>query len=258
MAYKPLKLWFDQEMALLLIQKLKEVNASFDESQFIKQSQDSYLINKELKDRVSYFADVLERTIHGTFKEKAHLLAKVLGPENDLEEGMFKTYYWIMPIAKWVETYGLEDFETSMSLIEEITKRNTGEYAIRPFIERHPKQTMQQLYVWSEHPNKHVRRLASEGPRPRLPWAKKLTIFIDDPSPILPILDTLKDDDSKYVQKSVANCINDILKDNPVIAKKMLQDWSKNAGKNRQWIIKHALRNLRKKEDPWALELCQF
>ena len=120
MAYKPLKLWFDQEMALLLIQKLKEVNASFDESQFIKQSQDSYLINKELKDRVSYFADVLERTIHGTFKEKARLLAKVLGPENDLEEGMFKTYYWIMPIAKWVETYGLEDFDANL---REVMKR---------------------------------------------------------------------------------------------------------------------------------------
>jgi len=159
-----------------------------------------------------------------------------------------------MPIAKYIEKYGLDDYKLSIKAIEEITKRNTGEYTIRPYIERYPKKTMAVLQRWSKNKNKHVRRLSSEGPRPRLPWASKLDIFIDDPSPLLPILDNLKDDSSKYVQKSVANCINDILKDNTEIAKSLIEAWmSAEPTKERMWIVKHALRNLIKKEDAWAI-----
>lgn len=153
-----------------------------------------------------------------------------------------------MPIAKYVEKYGLNDFETSMHLIEEITKRNTGEYAIRPFIEANPEKTMEQMLEWSKNSNKHIRRLASESGRPRLPWATKLNLFIKDPAPLLPILNNLKDDKSKYVQKSVANCINDILKDNKEIGIQLIESWKvENMSKERTWIIKHALRNLIKK-----------
>jgi 3-methyladenine DNA glycosylase AlkC len=258
MAYKPLKLWFDDELAVLLSSKLKGVDTPFDESQFIKHARADHLHHLELKDRVEYFADLLEASTSGTYIEKNRCFIKALGPKNHKEEGMFKAYYWIMPIAKWVEKYGLDDFKTSMNIIEEITKRNTGEYAIRPFIEKYRLESMNQLYTWSKHPNKHVRRLCSEGPRPRLPWAKKLSIFIEDPSPLLPILEALKDDNSRYVQKSVANCINDILKDNPAVATSLLEAWSNNATENTKWIIKHAVRNLRKKNDGWALQLCQF
>jgi len=166
---------------------------------------------------------------------------------------MFSNFYWIMPIAKYVEKYGLDDFEISMQAIMEITKRNTSEYTIRPFIEKYPQRTMTQMLEWSTHSNFHVRRLASEGGRPRLPWASKLDMFIENPSPLLPILENLKDDSSKYVQKSVANCINDILKDNLEIAKGLIENWVQNPTKDRTWIIKHALRNLLKKEDEWAI-----
>lgn len=247
MAYKPLKLWFDDELALLLSLKLKGVEAPFDVSQFLKQAGASHLHHLELKERVEYFADLLDKTLSGTYIDKTRYFIEILGPENTKEEGMFKEYYWIMPIAKWVEKYGLDDFKTSMLIIEEITKRNTGEYAIRPFIEKYSLESMNQLYTWSKHANEHVRRLSSEGPRPRLPWAKMLSIFIEDPSSLLPILETLKDDNSRYVQKSVANCINDILKDNPAVAISLLEAWSKGATENTRWIIKHAVRNLRKK-----------
>lgn len=101
------------------------------------------------------------------------------------------------------------------------------------------------MIKWTKSKNRNVRRLSSEGLRPRLPWAKKLDLLIIDPSPLIPILENLKDDSSKYVQKSVANCINDIVKDNPEIAKEMLDSWQVNAiSKERQWIIKHASRNL--------------
>jgi 3-methyladenine DNA glycosylase AlkC len=165
---------------------------------------------------------------------------------------MFTEYYWIMPIAKFVEKFGLDYPEVSYQAMEEITKRNTSEYAIRPYLVKYPDKTISKLLEWADSPNKHVRRLASEGGRPRLPWATKLDQFIDNPRPLLPILRKLNDDASKYVQKSVANCLNDILKDNPEIAKSEIESWIYELSSYRKWIIKHAIRNLRKSEDPWA------
>ena len=160
-----------------------------------------------------------------------------------------------MPIAKFVEKYGLDHFDASMDAICEITKRNTGEYAIRPFLEAYPEKATAMMKKWSTDNNVHVRRLASEGMRPRLPWAKKLDMVIQNPAPLLDILENLRDDESRFVQKSVANALNDISKDNREVALKTLGRWSHNAGKHRQWIIRHALRNLLKKKDPHALKL---
>jgi 3-methyladenine DNA glycosylase AlkC len=254
MAYKPLKLWFDKELTELLSEKLFSVKPDFNSTSFIKKV-DTGVDGLELKDRVELISDELKNHLEGDYPEQIEVLTQILGPENDDETGMFKEYYWIMPIAKFVEKYGLDHFDISMRAIEEITKRNTGEYAIRPFIEKYPEQTMARMETWSVGSNKHIRRLSSEGGRPRLPWATKLQMFIDDPTPLFPILENLKDDPSKYVQKSVANCLNDILKDNPEIAKRIIEKWSADATKDRTWIIKHSLRNLRKKNDKWALSL---
>ena len=169
---------------------------------------------------------------------------------------MFVNYYWIMPIAKYVEKYGLDDFNISINAIAEITKRNTGEYAIRPYIEKYEKETLMVMEKWSTDTNKHLRRLASEGGRPRLPWAKKIDTFIINPKPLIPILNNLKDDNSKYVQKSVANCLNDILKDKKTIGMEVIENWNNNdITKQRKWIIKHALRNLLKADDSWAKKM---
>ena len=111
------------------------------------------------------------------------------------------------------------------------------------------------MLKWSKNKNVHVRRLSSEGLRPRLPWAKKLEQFIDDPTPILPILENLKKDESMFVKKSVANNLNDILKDNYSVGIRILKKWSKTKNKDTQWIIKHALRNEIKKENPEAVKL---
>ena len=203
-------------------------------------------------------ADQLDAHLPGNFDEKYEILEQILGEENPEETGMFTEYYWLMPMAKWIEKYGLNHFKTSMKAIEEITKRNTGEYTIRPFIEKYPERTLKVMLKWSKNKNRHIRRLAIEGVRPRLPWASKLQMFIDDPQPILPILENLKDDPSKYVQKSVANNINDILKDNYTIGMELLQKWtSTNPTKPRKWIIKHALRKRIKEEDSKAIELLE-
>lgn len=256
MAFKQLKLWFDKDLAILLADKISIHEVNFNQSEFIEKI-DLGVAKLELKDRVEWIADALNTYLPGTYQNKIETLEEILGPENEEETGMFNNFYWIMPIAKFVEKYGLEDFDTSIKMIAHITKRNTGEYAIRPFIKKYPIKTIETLLQWSSNSNRHVRRLASEGPRPRLPWASKLETFIIDPSPIMPILENLKDDTSKYVQKSVANCLNDILKDNSDQFKKVINNWQKNATKERKWIIKHALRNLIKKEDSWALGIVE-
>jgi 3-methyladenine DNA glycosylase AlkC len=252
MAYKKLKLWFDEALAQMLADKIKSVQDSFNDRAFIQAVKEG-VDDLELKDRVELMADALHEALGGRFVQNAAVLLQILGPKNEEETGMFTNYYWIMPIAKYAEKHGLDDFEQSMELIREVTMRNTSEYAIRPFLEMYPAETLAQMQQWTQHPNKHVRRLASEGVRPRLPWASKLQPFIDDPTPILPILEALKDDPSKYVQKSVANCINDILKDNLSIGQTLIEQWTEDPTPQRKWIIKHAIRNFRKKEDPWAL-----
>lgn len=255
MAFKKLKLWFDKDLAIMLADKILLVNPKFKKREFV-QSVNRDVVDLELKDRVEVIADHLYEFLGGDYENALAVLMETLGPENEEEIGMFNNFYWIMPIAKFVEKYGLDSFQKSMKAIEEITKRNTGEYAIRPFIEAYPKKTLKVMTKWSKHKNRHVRRLSCEGLRPRLPWASKLDIYIDDPKPILPILDNLKDDPSKYVQKSVANCLNDILKDNLKVGKKLVESWnSSDASKERRWIIKHGLRNLIKAKNEWAIKM---
>ncbi len=254
MAYKQLKLWFDGELAELLVEKFQARAIDLDKDSFVKAVSEK-VDALELKDRVECIADELNLHLSGNYQNKVGYLRNILGPENEKETGMFKEFYWVMPLAKFVEKYGLEHFDESIGAIYEITKRNTGEYTIRPYLEKYPTKTLEVMLSWSQDSNKHVRRLSSEGVRPRLPWASKLDSFINNPTPILPILENLKDDPSKYVQKSVANCVNDILKDNPEVAKSLVDGWVINATQPRKWIIKHALRNLIKKQDPWALRV---
>lgn len=244
MAYKKLKYWFDNELAESLANKILVIEKSFPKHKFVSSISNS-IDGLELKDRIEVFADAFSEFLFNDFEKTIDILDQIMGPENPDEKDMFNNYYWLLPVAKYVEKYGLEDFERSMKSIEEVTKRSTGEYAIRPFYEEYPEKTLQQMIKWTKSKNRNVRRLPSEGLRPRLPWAKKLDLLIIDPSPLIPILENLKDDSSKYVQKSVANCINDIVKDNPEIAKELLDSWQVDAiSKERQWIIKHASRNL--------------
>jgi len=255
MAYKQLKLWFDEDLAELLGNKILSVDSSYSKSILVK-SISNKIQSLELKDRVEVFADELYISFNQDFKHSIETLLKIIGPENENETGMFKIYYWIMPIAKIVEKYGESDFEFSMMALEEITKRNTSEYAIRPFIMRNQNKTMKQIRKWSLNPNKHVRRLSSEGIRPRLPWTSKLKTFIEDPTPIIPVLTDLRNDKSKYVQKSVANCLNDIFKDNLDIGKKLVEFWlNASHSDETKWIVNHSIRNLIKRDDKWALNI---
>jgi len=140
----------------------------------------------------------------------------------------------------------------------EQTQRFSAEYAIRPFVERYPKEIFKRLNKLAGHKSPHVRRMCSEGVRTRLPWGIKLKALIEDPAPIWQILEQLRDDPELYVQKSVANNINDIAKDHPEDVVKTLKSWKKGATPQREWIIKHALRTLIKDGHPKALELVGY
>jgi len=202
-------------------------------------------------------ADALQEALPGDYPQECKAVVGIVGPENTKETGMFKEYYWVMPLAKLVEKYGLEHLDLSLDAIAEITKRNTGEYTIRPYLRQHTSATLKTMESWAQSPNVHLRRLASEGVRIRLPWAQKMGQFADDPSSILRIVELLKDDGSKFVQKSVANNLNDLLKDNYDAAVPVLERWAQQPTKARAWIVKHALRNQLKAGNDWAIALVE-
>jgi 3-methyladenine DNA glycosylase AlkC len=163
----------------------------------------------------------------------------------------------VMSFADFVELYGQGHWELSMQALQEFTKSCSSEFAIRPFLDLEPGCGMKQMLLWAGHENDHVRRLASEGCRPRLPWGMALKKFKKDPSPILPILEKLKDDPSEYVRKSVANNLNDISKDHPELVLGLCESWQgKSANTDR--IIKHACRTLLKSGNKRAMMLFGF
>ncbi len=236
--------YFGDNLAELLAEKIKPIYKNFDSKTYIENIREK-CVNLGYTKRIELHADELKPLLPNAYAQSVKILMQILGEENPNETGMFKEFYWVMPIGKFVEKYGLDDFDISIKAIEEITKRNTGEYAIRPFIRRYPEKTVQIMLEWSTSDNFHLRRLASEGLRPKLPWATKLDTFIENPQPVFQILDNLMGDDIKFVKKSVANHLTDYLKVNKKEAVKFIKAYQSSENKHTQWIIKHATRKIK-------------
>lgn len=235
------KKWFGKNLAELLASKITEVYPDFESNAYIQAISDQYE-DKAYTQLIELHADTLNAFLPKKYEEAIGILIKILGPENPNETGMFTNFYWVMPISKYIEKYGIDFFDTSLLAIEEVTKRSTGEYAIRPFIRKYPEKTLKKMTAWSQSNNFHLRRLASEGLRPKLPWATKLDVFIEEPKPVFALLENLIEDDSKFVQKSVANNIRDYVKVNQEAALQFIQKHSTSKNKNTQWILRHATR----------------
>lgn len=251
-----LKHYFGLELARKYATIVQSVYPSFQTESFIAHVAKE-VDALELKDRMTLFATVLHDHLPSNYLEALPIILKMLGPETD-EDDRTISGFQIMPIAYFVERYGLDHFEESMNALYEITKRSTSEFAIRPYITRYPERTLAILREWATDDNHHVRRLVSEGMRPRLPWTSQLPDFIADPIPVLDMLELLKNDESQYVQKSVANNLNDITKDHPDLVLERLTRWNQNASESTRWIIRHALRTLIKQGDPAALALLGY
>jgi 3-methyladenine DNA glycosylase AlkC len=162
-----------------------------------------------------------------------------------------------MILPDFVGCYGLGHFDESLDALHYLTRFSSGEFAVREFLRRDLHRTLATMERWSWDDNEHVRRLASEGCRPRLPWSFRLEALVADPSPVAPILDNLRADPSLYVRKSVANHLNDISKDHPDWMLARLRRWGL-ADPHTAWIAKRAARTLIKKGDPAALRLFRF
>ncbi|MFJ1474778.1 DNA alkylation repair protein [Capnocytophaga cynodegmi] len=232
---------FGANLAELLSEKINRVYPDFNSKNFIKDTENK-VIGQTYTQRIITIADLLKNYLSADYKEALRVLLSILGEENPNQTGMFTHYYWILPIGKFVERYGINHFTLSMNAIEEITKRNTGEYAVRPFIRKYPEKSLEIIEKWAKSPNFHLRRLASEGLRPKLPWASKLDTFVENPAPVFQILELLKDDEIMFVKKSVANHLTDWLKVNKEAVLPLIHRWKTFENPHTQWIIKRATR----------------
>lgn len=252
---EPLKYMYNPEFFQRLTTVLNNTIPSFNEREFIYRVFDRTWPDLELKQRTRHVTIALHEFMPKQFSKAAEIIVCIANTLQ-LQKQKEQSYPFIF-LPDYIELYGLEDFEHSMIAIEEVTKLVSAEFAIRSFIQRYPDAAMKQLMKWSKHKDASVRRLSSEGCRPRLPWSQELTMFRRDPSPILPILENLKSDPSEYVRRSVANNLNDIAKDNPSVVIDAAKRW-KNLGPESKWIIRHGCRTLLKKGVNEVLQMHGF
>jgi len=258
----PLKNILGPEAIECLAHNLSQVYADFDSHGFTEQAlQDLEPIG--IMDRGKRFAELMHRHLPKPYEAAIEcILGSLTPPLEDTKDNGLEVFFYL-PHITFIAEYGLnpewiagiDPFDISMKAQYELTKRFTAEFSIRPFLIEQQDRTLQQLTQWLDDPDPHVRRLCSEGTRPRLPWAKRIPAFIKDPTPALPILEALKDDTSLYVRRSVANHLGDIAKDHPDLVFQICENWLEDASKERKWLIRHALRHPPKKEHPQALEL---
>ena len=234
---------YNDEYVLELSSKLYSVMPHFNSQNFCIDLIGN-LDDKELFARFDCIVDAMEKSMGNDYMKNIQTFYELLGPELTQPEGMFNLGWWLWPIGRYVERNGIENWKESLAFLKELTKRFTGEFAIRPLLKEHPGEVMDELILWTHDDNVHVRRLASEGVRIRLPWGIKLLSALDEFERYTEILTNLKDDPEKFVQKSVGNNLNDLYRESPEKADLIIAQWRKTpSSKAQEWIIKHGMRN---------------
>jgi 3-methyladenine DNA glycosylase AlkC len=227
---------FDYQLAQHYADRIFAVDERFDQSAFIAALGEN-LLSLEMKDRVNAIADSLWLGLSLPYSEAISIILVAVQPTGN-EAAIRGFPAWVA--SQVIETYGVDDFETSMAAIYRITQLFTGEFAIRPFLDRYPEQAFARLTQWADDHSTDVRRLVSEGARPRLPWASRVPALITDPAPIFKLLELLKNDPEEFVA--------------------MVSKWQQTlpVSKERDWMIRHSLRSLLKNGHPSALSLMGF
>jgi 3-methyladenine DNA glycosylase AlkC len=231
---------------------LERVLPGFDAGAFRAQCRAGF-DDLELMGRARRIADVMVAHLPADPHEAIPLVAAALGPVEPGLTGM--TPFRYMPHGIVIAAIGLPAFEESMDAQYELTRRFTAEFSIRPFLVHDRDRTLDRLRQWATDPDENVRRLVSEGTRPRLPWAPRLAGFVADPTPVLALLELLRDDDSAYVRRSVGNNLNDISKDHPDLVVSVAQRWWADGSPARRQVVRQGLRTLVKRGDPAALAI---
>jgi 3-methyladenine DNA glycosylase AlkC len=240
-----LKEIFNAERLQHIATEMTAVYPAFNAKAFLKMANDG-LAQLSIMQRMARVSECLHAVLPLSYEQTLEVLY-ALAPR--LNSGFVST-----SLPHYVATYGADQFELSMDALKYFTAFGSSEFAIRHFLRRDIKPTLALMHDWSLDANEHVRRLASEGSRPRLPWSFRLEQIQSDPTLAATILDNLKADDSLYVRKSVANHLNDITKDHPEWVLDLIEGWSLE-NRHTAWIARHALRSLIKQGNPRALAI---
>ncbi len=253
---------FNEQFFDRFTKDLKRVIDDFDAREFVLQIMNDEWENKEYKQRIAHITTILKKFLPADYKDAIAKILELLDYQEKAQPDFSKiddtrfslTLEYGAILDNYVEQYGLDHYETSIKAIERITQFTSCKFVTHPFIVKYPDEMMAQMLVWSKHEHWGVRRLASEGCRPRLPWAMALPDLKNNPAPIIPILENLKNDPARSVRLSVANNLNDISKDNPQIVIDLAKKWH---GKSKEidWIIKHGCRTLLKQGNSEIMEL---
>lgn len=254
---EPLKNSFGSDIPGLIAEMIRDAFPSFDRKGFITACLDGY-DELELTPRAHHIAQALAEFLPADRGDALTILTRSLGPEIEDAELSGMDAFRYLPHVFFVAEHGLDHYEAAMTAQYELTKRFTAEFSIRAFLTKHETRTLARLREWAADPNVHVRRLVSEGTRPRLPWAPRLRRFQDDPAPVLELLELLKDDPEEYVRRSVANNLNDMAKDHPELVVATARRWAEGADPNRTRLIRHGLRTLVKQAYPGALAVLGY
>ena len=248
MAEKLKDMFFTPASVTTLAQTLTRFYPEFPRKRFATLVFDENFDKLELKARMRHTTECLRQTLPKSYKRSLGILKKAAPQVKGFEA---------MCLPDYVELYGLDEWQLSLDALALFTRYSSSEFAIRPFINKNPAAAMafMKKLAADKHPN--VRRFASEGCRPRLPWAMAIPAFKQDPAPILPILEKLKNDDSDFVRRSVANNLNDISKDHPELVLDLCEKWF-GKSENTDGIVKHACRTLLKTGNRRAMLLFGF
>ena len=242
---KKLKEYYDILYLEDLSNKLMAVTDCFDQEKFFELTKDK-IDELEFNARQELIAHALKASFDIEYPVLLSVFSQILGKELRGNSGAFSEGWWLWPIGKYVELYGEEYFEESIAFSKELTKRFTSEYCMRPLIKKYPIKSLEMLKEWRQDEHERVRRLSSECLRIRLPWSKKLSTALEYFEDYFEILDHLKNDPDKYIQKSVANNLNDLYKESPDRFEWILSKWeSENPSKECEWIMKHGSRNVK-------------
>ena len=246
-----LKDMYNYESLHEIAKRIQSVYHPFRVDEFLKSTMDQSWNDLELKARVRKISSNLGRYLPADYGDALAILDQVV---STCSSGFFGILF-----PDFVEVYGQDEKNWNLSIkaLERYTPYSSSEFAVRPFIINQEERMMAQMYAWSKHESEHVRRLASEGCRPQLPWGQVLDSFKKDPTPIIPILEQLKNDSSAYVRKSVANNLNDISKTHPDLVLGIARKWY-GMTDHTDWIVKHGCRTLLKKADSEAMAFFEF
>ena len=267
---EPLKNNFGPDVVHRIADAVKAVHPSFDAKGFTKQSLQGF-DDLELTPRAHQIADALGDFLPDDRGQALEILIDSFGPElencdpdnaqptgdPEIDENPMSGFVY-MPHGYFIAKFGNDHFDQAMRANYELTKRFTAEFSVRAQLEHHTQDALALLTTWASDEHVHVRRLVSEGTRPRLPWASRLRKFQDDPAPVIALLELLKDDPVEYVRRSVANNLNDIAKDHPDLVVKIAKRWWKDGDHNRRRLVRHGLRTLIKAGDPGALDVLGY